>query len=127
MTAVEWTEPDETRRRPARLAAERDRQAMVSPGVEPGLREFARVLRLADSEDERDELWIGRYPDLGATMTRRGVLLSVAHQPEQWGLQFGDKLRTSPVRLCVARWTALVMTDDGCVEMDPSRLRPASP
>src|ERR1044071_441015 len=122
---VEWTVPDEAKRAAARERVERD----IERSRTDRSSDLHRVM-LACRPDERDAILSRRYPDLHAEILHYGTLLSIRYAPEQWamrtfargGLDLGAA-GAAPIKLCDAKWVALVATQDGTVEMDPRNLR----
>lgn len=120
---VEWTVPDETKQAAANVAMQRDAQRMASGGVDADL-ELLHVALVRARTDERAAILARHYPDLAATVTHYGTLLSVRYVPAQFGAIYDQTTRQSGVlRLAEAKWVALVATADGTREMDPTTLR----
>lgn len=126
---VEWTVPNEAKRSAARervnAAIERSRTDRSS--------ELYREM-LACDPDRRDEMLANRYPDLRAEIVYFGTMLSVQYVAEQWGVRAFDRggldlgtTGATGIKLCSAKWVALVVTPDGTVEMDPRNLRVIGP
>lgn len=124
---VEWDVPDTERRRVAGRAMDDDiRRIQLRDNHDPGLEMELAACR---SGAERERVLLRRYPDISATVTRFGTLLSVRYVPEQWGVRsrmggFDSQITlTDSVKLSEAKWVALVATEKGTVEMDPTTLR----
>lgn len=122
---VEWDEPDEAKRKAANEAVERDIAYMENNrtmGIE-------QALMNCRTPAERDEVWGRRHPDLHATITYFGTLLSVRYVPAQWGIAVSGELSLSrsissrAVEMTRAKWVALIATATGTREMDPTTLR----
>lgn len=125
---VEWTVPDDLKRETARAQMERDIESWRS-GM-PSKPDLRRVLIVSNSPEERNAALVRHYPDLHADIVHYGTLLSIRYVPEQWGVRTfvrgGLDLGTTGsagMKLCDAKWVALVATADGTVEMDPRTLR----
>jgi hypothetical protein len=125
---VEWVAPDGARRLAAFKEVERDRegmhQASRTGGGDADLELLRRSLAGVRTDAEIERVWHARYPDLGATVTHYGTLLSVRYVPAQHGVTSDQKSgRVTKHELSPAKWVALVATADGTVEMDPTKLR----
>lgn len=128
---VEWDEPDDDRRRAAAEAVDRDRAAVAAhregKALGGDVRNLVASLVRADLVGESvDDVWAARHPDLRAVVVRRGLLLGVERRIDGWEISGSAQRGFHRVTPVDARWVALVMTDVGCVELDPSTLRPAS-
>lgn len=126
---VEWTTPDEAKRSAAAAQIERD-AADWQRGIRSGTRYPYRALVAARGTEERSDVLARAYPDLHAEIVHYGTLLEVRYVPEQWGVRTfargGLDLGTTgsgPIKLCASKWVALVATEDGTREMDPTKLR----
>lgn len=127
---VEWTLPDEAKRGAARKQMVRDVERLHSGNRLSDMDGLDMKLADCRTENERALVWSRRYPDLDATITRFGTLLSVRHVPAQYAARHYDRggidlgtTGVTAVKLCEARWVALVATETGTVEMDPITLR----
>lgn len=126
---VEWTVPNEAKRAAAQEQVERD-AADAKVRARMDMRYPYKALIAARSHEERNAILLGAYPDLDAEIVHYGTLLSIRYVPEQWSLRTFDRggldlgtTGSAPVKLCGAKWVALVATADGTVEMDPRTLR----
>lgn len=120
---VEWTEPDYKRRHEA-TAAMADEQARVSRGdfgAHAEMEDLRRELALAHPS-ERAQIWHSRHPGLSAVKTFYGTLLSVRYVPAQFGVVPSARAGSVTVQMSEAKWVALVATDLGTQEMDPTKL-----
>lgn len=121
---VEWPVPDWPKISSANEAISRDLRRMSDPFRLPDLEMLQMALSAATDAAGRDAVWRRRYPDLTATVTHYGTLLSVRYVPSHLGYEERDgslpRMRSFAMP---ARWVALVATADGTVEMDPTKLR----
>lgn len=127
---VEWSTPDEARRAAAREQAERDARRDAH---RLGMSQVEHDM-LTCRPGEREAVLIRHYPDLGAEVHNFGAMIDVRYVSEQWGVRTfsrgGMDLGTTgsvPLKLCDAKWVALVVTEDGTREMDPRTLRVCGP
>ena len=126
---VEWTEPDEAKRAAARERFQRDAEHWRD-GLSLELEGLHRRAMMTRSPQERADAIASAYPDLAADITHFGTLLAMHYVPEQWGVKMYQRggldlgsTGAQPVKLCEAKWVALVATEHGTREMDPTRLR----
>ena len=127
---VEWTVPDHAKICAAQNAVNHDMERMSVRGSDrvpigaaiPDLVVLMRALACAANAEERDRIWHSRYPDLSATVTHYGALLSVRYVPAQYAALLTPRGAMISKELTAARWVALVATADGTVEMDPTKL-----
>lgn len=128
---VEWTVPDHTKIEAAEKMPRADAIRINGPFVDADLELLKVALIRVRTDAERDEIWCRRYPDLAATLTYYGTLLSVRHVPAQRGVTFDPQTRRTAIHeISSDRWVALVATADGTREMDPMKFRvlwPMSP
>lgn len=126
---VEWTVPDEAKRKAAAAQIEQD-AADWQCGMRTNTRYPYRAMVAVRDGEERSEILMRAYPEMQAEIIHYGTMLSIRYVPEQWGVRTfargGLDLGTTgsaPIKLCDAKWVALVATEGGTVEMDPRNLR----
>jgi len=74
--------------------------------------------------DRREEILARYYPDLNASKTFYGTLLSVRFVPVQYGVTVSPNTGNTKVhRMGADRWVALVATEHGTQQMDATTLR----
>jgi hypothetical protein len=124
---VEWSEPDQAKRLAANNKVTEDVKLIRNDRILGRLADLAgleRSLMLARGESEKFRIWARRYPDLEAEIVRFGTLLSIRYVPAQYGVTVGSMSgRATTHKLCDSKWVALVATQHGTQEMDPTRLR----
>jgi hypothetical protein len=114
---VEWTTPDEERRRAAHVEMRRQSG------------DLNHLMMSFRTKEERDAALVDRFPDLEAVVTHFGTMLSMAYIPAQHavayagGFSSGTTGNAYKMELSKARWVALVATEDGTVEKDPTTLK----
>lgn len=131
---VEWSLPDECKRKQALDDVAKVQSRMVRHraneiyNLDAASIEFELASKCTSAE--RDNVWLRRFPGLGAEVVYFGTLLSVRYVPAQYaarhydrgGIDLGRTAVTAD-QLSKSKWVALVATESGTKEMDPMILR----